>query len=96
MKKTHAIVLVEGQEGQTLCKGKRSRGAELAAVRNGAEKVGDQEADMGRRRGGIGRGVQAGNSTCLCGDARGISVFYSSVWMQHGCLGVLLQVVEKW
>lgn len=48
MKKTHAIVLVEGQEGQTSCKGKRSRGAELAAVRNGAEKGGDQEADMGR------------------------------------------------
>lgn len=49
MKKKHAIVLVEGQEGQTSCKGKRSRGAELAAVRNGAEKGGgDQEADMGR------------------------------------------------
>lgn len=49
MKKTRAIVPVEGQEGQTWRKGKRSRGAELAAVRNGAEKPGEQRRGESRR-----------------------------------------------
>lgn len=49
MKKTHAVVLMEGQGGQTSCKGKRSRGAELAAVRNGAEKPREQRRGEIRR-----------------------------------------------